>query len=92
MNLENSTSFVLRYGSVIGIIIVAMGLMAHLADISHSDTMMTAGILIIVLTPFAGMLVSFTSLSVNRERAYAVIALILIAITVIGMVVAFLLV
>jgi len=88
MNLEYSTSLVLRYGSLIGIAIVAVGVMMHLFESVHSELVMTAGVATIVLTPFAGMIVSFTALSINRERRYAAAALALIAITVIGMLVA----
>ncbi|MCL1983831.1 MAG: hypothetical protein FWG58_00340 [Methanomassiliicoccaceae archaeon] len=91
MNLEENTSFVLRYGSLIGIIIAAAGLAASLLGIGHSDGIMTAGITMIVFTPFAGMLVSFVTLSMNREKRYALSAAALIAITVIGMLIAFIL-
>ncbi|MCL1904920.1 MAG: hypothetical protein FWG19_02205 [Methanomassiliicoccaceae archaeon] len=90
MNLEDNVSFVLRYGSVIGVIIVAIGLLAYIFEMIHSETVMTAGIAVIVFTPFAGMIVSLISLSANREKRYAISAATLIAITVAGMLIAFL--
>ncbi|MDR0198213.1 MAG: hypothetical protein LBI08_00515 [Methanomassiliicoccaceae archaeon] len=89
MSLERNTSFVLRYGSVIGVVIVAIGVIMHLLELSHNGTVMRAGIAVIILTPFAGMLVSFVTLSMGREKRYAAAAFALIAITVIGMAVAF---
>ena len=89
MNLESSTSFVLRYGAIIGVVIVAIGVVTHLIGLSYYDMIMTAGIAVIVFTPFAAMIVSFLALSMNREKMYAVAALALIAITILGMLVAF---
>ena len=89
MNLEESTSLVLRYGSTIGILVIAVGLLARLAGIQYDETVMTAGILTIVFTPFAGMVVSFAVLSIKKERRYALSALALIVITLLGMLIAF---
>jgi uncharacterized membrane protein len=50
---------------------------------------MTAGIATIVFTPFAGLIVSFVTLSMSREKKYAVSALALIIISAAGMLVAF---
>jgi len=89
MNLETNTSSVLRYGAIIGIIIVAVGAAMHLIDVPYSEEMMTAGIATIILTPFAGLLVSFATLSANGERRYVIASLALIAITMLGMLIAF---
>ena len=89
MNTEDSTSFVLRYGSLAGVALVAAGLVLYLLGLSFHIWMITAGIAAIVFTPFAGMAVSFISLSLGRERSYAASALVLIMITVIGMLAAF---
>ena len=89
MNLETNTSSVLRYGAIIGIIIVAVGAAMHLIDVPYSEEMMTAGIATIILTPFAGLLVSFAALSSNGEKRYAIASLALIAITILGMLIAF---
>ena len=89
MNAERNTSFVLRYGSVVGIVIVAAGIIAYFLDLNYSEAIMAAGIAAIVFTPFAGMIVSFVTLSMNRERRYAVSALLLIAVTAVGMLVSF---
>jgi len=89
MTLEDNVSFVLRCGAIIGIIIVAIGLFADLIGIEYSRDIMTAGIATIVFTPFAGMIVSFVTLSMSREKKYAVSALALIIISAAGMLVAF---
>jgi uncharacterized membrane protein len=92
MSVERDTSFVLKYGSLIGIVIITAGLVMHLADLSGSMTVLTSGIAVIVLTPFAGMVTSFTSFFVNGERNNALTALTLTAITLAGMLIAFYLV
>jgi uncharacterized membrane protein len=89
MNLEDDTSFVLRYGVIIGVVIIVIGVILHLADLDIYEKVMFSGIAIIVFTPFAGMFVSFTALTLNKERTYALAAAVLIFITVIGMVIGY---
>ena len=89
MNPEEPVSFVLKCGSVIGIIIIAIGIAAYFADLDMFEGIMLSGITIIVFTPFARMIASFVTLSLNHEKRYAVSALILILITVIGMAVGY---
>ncbi|MDR0334644.1 MAG: hypothetical protein LBH69_01995 [Methanomassiliicoccaceae archaeon] len=88
MNLEKNTSAVLRYGSTIGIAIVALGVLVHLIDASYSEMIMTTGISVIVLTPFGGLIITYETLSSNWERRYAAAALALIVITIAGMLIA----
>ena len=89
MNLEDDTSLVLRYGAIIGVVIIALGVVLHLADLDIYENVMLSGIAVIILTPFAGMFISFAVLTVNKERVYALTALVLILITVIGMVIGY---
>jgi len=89
MRLELSTSFVLRYGALIGVVIVTIGVIAHIVDHSYYGIIMTAGVAVIVFTPFVGKIVSFVMLSLEREKMYAVAALALIAITIVGMLIGF---
>ena len=88
MNLEQNTSFVLRYGSIIGVIVVAVGLLADLIGRSYGETIMLSGIAFIILTPLAALFISFATLSVNKEKKYAVAALALIAVIAAGMFIA----
>jgi len=91
MTLEENVSFVLRCGAIIGIVMVVIGLVTDLIGIGYNRDIMTAGIATIVFTPFAGMIVSFVTLSMDREKKYAVSALALIVISAAGMLVAYLL-
>jgi len=91
MTLEENVSFVLRCGAIIGIVMVVIGLVTDLIGIGYSRDIMTAGIATIVFTPFAGMIVSFVTLSMSREKKYAVSALALIIISAAGMLIAYLL-
>jgi uncharacterized membrane protein len=89
MNLEDCTSSVLRCGSLAGVLIAAAGIISFLAGASHAELIATAGIAVIVFTPFAGMIASFAALSLNKERKYAMSALMLIAVTLIGIAIAY---
>jgi len=89
VNLNEDLSFVLRYGAMIGILIVAVGLAIDLIGIGYGKHVMTAGVAIIVLTPLAGIIVSFASLTANGERRYALSALSLVAIAVIGILIGY---
>ena len=84
MNLERSLSPVLRYGSMTGVMIVAIGLLLYLLDMSIHENIIISGIAVIVLTPFAGLIVSFTSLATNKERSYAASVFILILMVIAG--------
>ena len=84
MNLENSTSFVLRHCSALGVSVIIIGLLADLF-MDAGVNIAFLGIAVIVFTPFAGLLVSFTALSVNKEKKYALAAFVLIALSVAGM-------
>lgn len=64
---------------------VAIGVIMHAVGVGANEEVMIAGIAVIVFTPFACMIISFTTLAVNRERRYAIPALALILITVVGM-------
>jgi uncharacterized membrane protein len=89
MNPESGTSFILKCGSVTGVIVIAAGLLINLIVPEIGDTVMIAGITVIILTPFAGMIVSFTALTANRERKYAITAFVLILITIAGMLIGY---
>lgn len=90
MTLERNTSAVLRYGSAAGIAIVAAGLLTDLIGMEDIGwNIMIIGIVIILITPFAGMIISFATLSADRERICAISALALIAITALGMIVTY---
>jgi uncharacterized membrane protein len=90
VNLEKNVSAALRYGAAAGIVIVAVGLFTDIMIASDiGEKVMIAGIAAIVLTPLAGMAAAMVTLSVNKERSYALSALALIAITAAGMIITF---
>jgi len=67
-----------------GVMIVAIGLLLYLLDMSIHENIIISGIAVIVLTPFAGLIVSFTSLATNKERSYAASVFILILMVIAG--------
>lgn len=88
MNMNHSTSTILRYGIVIGIILTAAGAMMSVFNIFHSADVIWIGLLAIIATPFTGLIVTTISLAVNREIKWLYTALILVTIMIIGMILA----
>lgn len=89
MNAECGISAVLRFGSLLGVAAVAIGLLMYLLGIGHGILIMTAGIATVVFTPFAGLIASLATFSVNKERTYASAAAVLTATVLAGMIIAF---
>ena len=88
-DLETSNSLVLKYGVYISIAIITLGLVLSVAGIAFGETVMAAGIGLLILVPFIGILVSVVSLYSIRDSYWLKVALLLTAITAVGMVVAY---
>ena len=83
MNAERNTSITLRISVFIGIIAVVIGLIVHFLDMG--DTFLRIGLLIVIVSPFIGVIVTTVSLYLEKDMRWVYVALILIAISVIGM-------
>ena len=83
MNAERNTSMTLRISVFIGIAAVAVGLVLYLLDMG--DAFLRAGLFIVIISPFIGVIVTTASLYLERDLKWVGVALILIAISVIGM-------
>lgn len=79
MNLHSSTSKTLWSGAVIGVAIIAIGLVASM--LNYGEGILWLGLLILILSPILGVIVSAVSLLVNKDYVWAAIALVLIAMT-----------
>ena len=88
-DLETSNSIVLKYGVYIAIAAIAVGFVLGLAGISAGTAVMTVGIALLIIVPFLGIVVSVISLYSLRDSYWLKVALLLTAITVIGMVIAY---
>lgn len=88
MSLNRSTALTLRAGIVLGMVLMVAGLAVDFAGMG--ETVLYAGILVLILSPFAGVIVSFACLLRERDMFWAMVAGILLVITVIGIVISLL--
>lgn len=82
MTLNRSTAMTLRAGIVLGMVLMVAGLVIDFAGMG--ETVLYVGILILILSPFAGVIVSFACLLRERDMFWATVAGILLIITLIG--------
>lgn len=82
MNLNKSTALVLRAGIALGVVLMAAGLCVTSAG--GDDDVLYAGILVLILSPFAGVVTSFVCLLKERDTFWAAVAGILLIVTVTG--------
>ena len=86
-NMDRQTSAVLRAGTVLGIGIMAIGLLLTSFDIS--EDILTAGIRSLIFTPVSGVAVSTKFLWQEVDRKWTGVALILKAAKTVGMILSF---
>ena len=77
------TSKVIQTGTVIGIVILALGLL--LSGTYYGETVMLVGVVILVLTPLAGVLTSMGCLFRSGDRTWGTVAVILVAVIAVGL-------
>ena len=82
MNLNRSTAMTLRAGIVLGMVLMVIGLLIE--STSGDDTILYTGMLVLIISPFLGVIVSFVSLLSEKDWIWAIVAGILIAITTTG--------
>ncbi|MGI6009558.1 MAG: DUF1634 domain-containing protein [Methanomethylophilus sp.] len=83
--LNAQTSFVLKWGSVLGIIIMAVGIVVSM--FADADAILYTGILVLILTPPVALAVSAKCLWQDGDRKWFGVAMVLIAVIVISMIV-----
>ena len=84
MNAEHNTSVTLRFSVYIGMVAVIIGLVAFFLDMG--DALLWTGLLIVIVSPLAGVVVTTVSLYLERDLRWVLVALVLIAISVVGMI------
>jgi uncharacterized membrane protein len=82
MNTEHNTSLTLKYSVFVSVFIVIVGLILYMADMG--DKVLWAGLLMVIVSPLLGVIVTTISLWMEKDLKWMYIALLLIAISVIG--------
>ena len=72
----------LRAGIVLGMVLMVIGLLIE--STGGDDTILYAGMLVLIISPFLGVIVSFVSLLSEKDWIWAIVAGILIVITTTG--------
>ena len=82
MNTEHNTSLTLKYSVFVSVFVVIVGLILYMADMG--DRVLWAGLLMVIVSPLLGVVVTTVSLWMEKDLKWMYIALLLIAISVIG--------
>lgn len=82
MNLYGSTSKALWWGAILGITVIALGLIVE--SMGFGDQVLWLGLLILIISPMIGVVVSMTCLVKNKNYSWAIVALLLVVMTMIS--------
>ncbi|MCK9323533.1 MAG: DUF1634 domain-containing protein [Candidatus Methanomethylophilaceae archaeon] len=88
MNMTDLTALTLKTGVVAGIIVMMIGLIFSSQDTEQH--VLWLGILILICTPLAGVIVTYASLIKDEDWKWVRITTILIIVMTVGLVVSFL--
>jgi uncharacterized membrane protein len=88
MSLNDETSWVLKWGTVVGLAIMAVGLVLSFAG--FTEDIMAAGILVLIFTPAAGVVVTTKCLVQEKDWKWVKVAILLIIILAAGCVLSYL--
>ena len=84
MNMNRMTALTLRIGMTLGIAVMIIGLV--LDAMSMGQDVLFAGVLILIASPFLGVIVTTVALISSGDRKWSLVAIILIAIISIGII------
>lgn len=87
MTLNGETAHVLKWGTLTGLSVMTVGLL--LSMLGFPETVLEAGILILIFSPVAGIAVSTKCLIDEKDAYWIKIAFLLIAVIVIGSLISF---
>lgn len=87
MNIHVSDA--LRYGTLAAMVIILIGLLMDSMGLAYSGDLLWFGILVLILSPMFGVIAAFICLAYDRETRWASVAAVLIAVTVAGVIVSF---
>ena len=86
MNLYNATADTLRYGILVSMLIIALGLAADWSG--YGENVLWFGVLALILTPLFGVIVSLICLVLEKDTYWAKIAVVLLSVVTAGVAVA----
>lgn len=84
-DLNRLTALTLRVGVVIGMVLMLAGLCLYLSD--GTDTLIYIGLLVMIVSPFLGVIASFVVLILEKDWRWASVAAVLFIVTAIGILV-----
>jgi len=82
-DINETTSAVIRIGTMIGIAIMTVGLLLYGTD--FGEKILLGGTVILVLTPLAGIITSMACLWASGDRKWAMVAVVLVAVIAVGL-------
>ncbi len=82
MMLNKATALTLRAGVVLGMVLMVVGLAVSAMD--GGDSVLYFGVLVLIASPLAGVVVTLLCLLREKDRFWAMIAGILLMITIAG--------
>ena len=82
MNLYGSTSKALWWGAIIGITIITLGLIVE--SLGFGDLVLWLGLLILIISPMIGVLVSMICLIKDKNYRWVAVASLLVVMTIIS--------
>ncbi len=85
LDLNRSTAMMLRIGIYVGLAVIIAGLAMSMLGLG--DTVLYMGMLILIISPFLGIVVSLAALIREGDRKWAGVAAVLLIITVIGVII-----
>ena len=89
IELNVTTGRVLRYGVTVGLAILLIGLIASALSADFSETVLKAGIAVVIFTPLISIFVSALALYLERDMYWLMWVLLVIAISMVGLYVSF---
>ncbi len=84
MTLNKITALVLRAGIVLGLVLIIIGLAVTMTG--GDDSILYAGVLVLIASPFAGVIATFLCLVREKDWFWVLVAGILLIITCAGVV------
>ena len=84
MTLNKLTALVLRAGIILGLVLIIIGLAETMTG--GEDSILYAGVLVLIASPFAGVIATFLCLVKEKDWFWVLVAGILLIITCAGVV------
>jgi uncharacterized membrane protein len=89
IELNVTTGKVLRYGITVGLVILLVGLVTSAMSADVSDSILKAGIAVVIFTPLISIFVSALALYLEKDMYWLAWVLLVIAISMVGLYVSF---